>query len=160
MKTINESGMSFKVDGTKTFHIEKSSIYQARNIHGISSVEFVTLAPQKRVVFMEARTDAPRDTTEFSLDIEKKFSHSIQLCLALSHGILEDPQMEMPGAIRDELQDKPRFWMILVVKELAAEHCDILQNCLNQKLSALRHIWDMHVLVFNENGARKRCMIA
>lgn len=82
------------------------------------------------------------------------------MCFSMLHEIVDDSPEEMPIAMREALQNQPRFRAIVVVKDLAVEHCVILQNYLNIKLEALRHIWKMDILVFNEERARKRKMIA
>ena len=160
MREIEESGMKFLVDESKLFYIEKSSLYRRLNGKSVSSVEFVELLPKGRIVFVEAKPDAPKDASEFSSKIRKKVSHSLQMCFSMLHEIVDDSPEEMPIAMREALQNQPRFRTIVVVKDLAVEHCVILQYYLNIKFEALCHIWKMDILVFNEERARKRKMIA
>ena len=94
-----ESEMHFRFQDDKSFHIEKSHIYDSRlKGNGVSSVECITLLRNK-VVFIEAKSSAPNPDgsnekfADYIHRIVKKFSDSLSLCESMHSGLWSDAGM-------------------------------------------------------------------
>lgn len=172
MKIITESEMKFgKFDEKNLFHIEESQIYKKLGT-GIKTVEFVLKYRQNKLIFLEAKKSCPnaqnKDETEvkkqkfeeYYSSITGKFISSLQIYLAAILDRFEDAT-EIGSMMRSANNIKDmQLKFVLVVKDAK----DIAwlakpQAELNERLLQFRKIWNIQVIVLNEELARERGLI-
>jgi len=180
-----ESGMDFTplfdTDKSKVFYIEKSDLYQALNQgqEGVKSVEFV-MKKGRKIQFIECKGSFPNSANpekkeEIEIQCQKlynKLHHSLDLLLAKQVGISKHLNYEFakelgnPEVLDVNLSGTKIIFLVVMGKNektkewYKKEWCKQVQKVLNNKLIPLRKIWDIDVLVIDNEQARKRQMIA
>lgn len=166
-KVIEESGMRFgEYESSELFHIEKSKILLDIG-EGIKTVEFIIKKNENEIWFVEAKESvlnpANKDETEkkrikfqeFCTNVPQKYRDSLQVYLAsilhCYHDISE---------IGDSLQIVNDFHnyklkFIFVVKNAKIEWLAGPREILKKQLHDLRKIWDIDVVVLNQELAEK-----
>lgn len=172
MKSIRESDMEFgEYCEEDLFHIEHSDILSALG-EGIKTVEFILKKNGNQLMFVEAKKSCPnpqnkeesREKTKkfekYFSDITDKFYDSFQVYLASLLGRYNDTE-EVGSSIR-RVEDFKKFEMrfVLVVKTAHLDWLAAPKAILEERLFALRKIWNIKVLVLNEEMAVKYGMIA
>lgn len=171
MKSIRESDMEFgKYCEEDLFHIERSNILSALG-EGIKTVEFVLKKNDNMLMFVEAKKSCPNPQNKeesgekakkfekFFSDITDKFYDSFQVYLASLLGRYDEID-EVGSSIR-EVEDFKKFEVrfVLVVKTAHLDWLAAPKAILEERLFALRKIWNIKVLVLNEEMAVKYGMI-
>ena len=166
-RIITESGMNFIADNA--FHIEKSPAYTKLG-KCVKSVEFVRLKGDK-LLFIEAKSSFPNPNNPTSnpengnktgselfqeeiIDIYDKFTHSLNLYLAVYVGVTEYrlPQEHLPS-------DKVSLAFVLVINGFERSWCEEIERALRNKIGksvCLSRIWKPEVYVINQESASKR----
>lgn len=75
------------------------------------------------------------------------------MCYALLAQALPDDEPCFPDCLREAFKQQPRIKLILIVKNLRDDHRAPLGELLCKQLRAEMRIWNMNVLVFNEDSA-------
>jgi hypothetical protein len=154
---VQESGMDFPLDDTKTFFIEKSTF--VNKLNGFQLCEYVTIDNNSRVNMVEAKTSfaKPTNTQDFEEDIQEivdKYSDSLQIfnALLLRHP-LESSVAQMTGV---NLRNAD-YLLVFVVKSLPLDGLPPIMNALKSRMKSVLKLWnipDTFVKVFNEDKAR------
>ena len=166
-KVIKESGMRFgEYEESELFHIEKSKILFYIGT-GIKTVEFIIKKNENEIWFVEAKESvlnpANKDETEkkqekfkeFCTDVPKKYHDSLQVYLAsilhCYHDISEiGDSLQIVNDFRDY---KLKF--VFVVRNAKVEWLAGPREILKKQLQDLLKIWDINVIVLNQELARK-----
>jgi len=163
------SGMDFTPLFTSlnrySFYIEDSSFFD--KTQNLKTVEFVTieeLGEKSGIYFIEARKSIPQDRDEYYEEMYYKFYHSINLLLSnlleigrfAKHDVLE-------GDFKNHFRDK-KIVFILIIPAIPKKHAlkatDDLRREFNRVNPILSSIWDVKILVFNEEMSRSYQFIA
>ncbi|MCQ2298944.1 MAG: hypothetical protein MJZ81_02315 [Bacteroidales bacterium] len=175
MKDVQESDMTFQVDDSNTYFIEKSK--PVCNKRGLKSVEFVELRKWKKqdvLRFVEAKTTNPnpgnpdpenkKSYDKYIHDIREKFQNSISILfssLSKREG-LEDVYQELPNSIKAIKYQKADCVLWLVVKNSKPEWLIPVMAELKKELAPMLKCWniqDSNVKVVNEDDARDNKLI-
>ncbi len=168
MRVITESEMNFgKFNEKDLFYIEKSQIYKKLG-SGIKTVEFILRRNKNSLLFLEAKKSCPnvdnryeskekeRKFEEYYAAITEKFIASLQIYLAAILDRFEDVS-EIGDGIQSASSIKDtQLKFILVVKN--AKDTAWLAGPLAElkaRLLQIRKIWDIRVIVLNEELARE-----
>lgn len=172
MKIIPESEMNFgKFEEAELFHIEDSIIYQNLG-SGIKTVEFILRQNENNIIFLEAKKSCPNAANrheseekeekfeEYYSSISEKFVFSLQIYLAAILDRFQDvseigDNLKSVSSLKD-IQLK----FILVIKNAA----DIAWLAgpraeLENRLFQIRKIWDVKIVVLNEELAGKHNLL-
>lgn len=154
---VQESGMDFPLDDTKTFFIEKSTF--VNKLKGFQLCEYVTLDNNSKVIMVEAKTSfaKPTNKQDFEEDIQEivdKYSDSLQIfnALLLRHP-LESSVAQMTGV---NLRNA-NYLLVFVVKSLPLNGLPPIIDALKSRMKSVLKLWnisDSFVKVFNEDKAR------
>lgn len=164
MLQITESGMVFgNYRPEQVFKIENSHMHDQAGM-GIKSVEFVLLRGTDKILFVEAKSSSPRETTsweryqEFLNEVKEKFIHSFNMLCAWYLGRLDDAG-EVGADLGAVSCDKVNFIFVLVIRGHKESWLQPLQEELNQKLRYHNSIWKSRVIVMNDMIAQKYHLI-
>lgn len=168
MKIIQESKMNFgPFDEKNLFHIEESQIYKELG-DGIKTVEFIVKNGRDDIVFLEAKESCPNVSNryeseekekkfeEYYISITDKFVESLQIFLSVlmdKHENISEVGMEL-SHIHSMRNIKMKF--ILVVrkaKDIAWLAGPLAE--LKARLRYIRKIWNIDIIVLNEELAKK-----
>ena len=182
MKYI-ESGMDFtplfESDKSQIFYIEQSDLYKRMKSNGVKSVEFV-MSKGRKIYFIECKPSFPNISNpdkeeEINLrcqELYDKLHHSLDLLLAKQVGVPKHQAQKFPAelgnieALSTQLADNKIFFLVIMGQNektgewFEEDWCEAIRVLLNEKLTPLRKIWDIEVLVIDSEQARKRQMIA
>lgn len=171
MKIITESEMDFgKFNEADLFHIENSRIYKNLG-SGIKTVEFILKYNTNSILFLEAKKSCPnannrydskekaRKFEEYYSSITEKFISSLQIYLA---SILDRYQnrTEIGDNLNVENMKNIRLKFVLVIKNaddimwLAGPRAE-----LKNRLIQMRKIWNIDIIVLNEQLAKDHHLI-
>ena len=168
MKEINESGMVFPVNEESTFLIEQSDLFQRMN--HIRTVEFITLTPKDDLLFVEAKTSFPNaENKEASIlnnekyeayfkELTEKFSDSLNVYITAALNRTSDSSIGSTIKAKKEYKST-KIKFILVVKNAKEEWLPLPKAELEERLLKMRVIWDVDIVVLNEDMARKIKMV-
>ena len=106
-----ESGMDFLplFEKGTTFYIEKSRFLKGLG-DGVRTVEFLSLAPVRKLLFIEAKSSAPNpdnkgDFNKYCEDLLEKVQHSIDLFASKELEVNKDIEKEFPDCFGERFQD-------------------------------------------------------
>ena len=163
-----ESGRDFSPlfysDRFQTFYIEKSLLYAKLKSESVKSVEFVSVQ-DKRFHFIEVKTSFPQPGNRKDLKTESqklydKLHHSIDLIVARKLGIKKHLNDESTTELgNSDVLDKDfskynLVFLVIMVDPFQKDWCEEAQVTLQKKMTPLKKIWDVKVLVIHENEAR------
>ncbi len=162
MFTTTESGMTFgPFPEELVFPIEHSTTHQKAG-KGIRSVEFLYLQPEKKLLFIEAKSSSPRFETDaekfdrFISEITEKFLHSFDLYTASKLG-----RYSGLGGVLGTCSDADiKFKFILIINGHLDNWLLPLQDELRKRLVWHSKIWGTKVNVFNEVMAQEEKLIS
>ncbi len=166
---IEEKGSELlfgEFDEGDCFYLEQSNAYNKLKSHGFSSVEFLLFWPsEKKLLFIEGkRTLARRDNHEDfnrNLDaIARKFADSFQIALSAWIGGLGFKD-ELPLNYKCFFGKSVKYVFVLVVKKRSRNKQDLfsIQEGIKKKLKKERSLWEIDVIVLNEELAKKRRLV-
>lgn len=144
------------------FEIENSELhYRAGLSSGISTVEFIYLKDNKKLLFIEAKRSSPRKETslerynEWLEEITNKFVHSFNMYLASKLNRLQS----IDGSIGNVSDSDVSYEFVLVIKGHQESWLPPLKAELDKKLSYNHKIWKSKIVVLNDTLALKRNLI-
>lgn len=159
MIDFEESGMRFQFTVEKSFHVEKSEVYDKRlNGHGVCSVECITLRGEK-VLFIEAKSSAPNPDTaserffDYIRGIVRKFQDSLSLCEAIHSNLWSGK--EIGDELAERLWNCPKIVFVLIIQHHKKEWLREVQDGLTHEMNALLKIWRAEVIAINQEQALK-----
>jgi hypothetical protein len=167
---IVESGMKFGEYGTDDlFHMETSRIYKDLG-SGVRTVEFI-IKQDNKILFVEAKKSCPnaanRDESEekevkfeeFYSEVTEKFTDSLQVFLAcLTEQYLDTSEVGINLLDQKSLKDiHLRF--VLVITSAKLEWLAGPKAMLEERLIKYRRIWNVQVVVLNQELAREYKLI-
>lgn len=174
MKTITESEMNFgKFAESDLFHIEDSQIYKKLG-SGLKTVEFILKNNENSIVFLEAKKSVPnaanryesKDKTEkfegYYSSVTEKFITSLQVYLSIILDRQQDNKSEVGDGLKitNSLKDVG-LKFILVVKNAKNEAWLAGPKAeLDNRLIKIKKIWDIKIMVLNEELAKKYKLIS
>ena len=149
-----------------SIYIEKSN-FRERLGAGVKSVEFVTIRDSK-LYFIEAKRSAPNpknlksklNIAEYCQDLLEKAQHSLDLLASKELDFNKDLDEEFPGCFNEKKLVDYKIIFLLVINGHEKEWCSDIQEIVQRKLVALRKIWRIDVIVFNDVQAKSRNFIA
>jgi len=166
MVYIGDAGMTFQIDESKLYHIEKTGFYQNLT-KGFKRPEFL-MERNGRLVFVEAKTSpkAASDETfsQWCNDIKEKFETALLLYNAVRlhrHG--DAPCEELPQSMKEVELGNAEYGFCLVIAN--ADKYDIppihdkLKSLMNHTLK-MWNIKDSAVKVLSQTKARDKQLIA
>ena len=167
MKTIAESEMNFgEYDEADLFHIEESRIYKGLGT-GIKTVEFILKYNENSIIFLEAKKSCPNQANRYeSKEKEKKFEEYYS---SITEKFIEYLQIYL-AAILDRYQETSEIGtnlkLVHNMKDIKLKFVLVLKNAkdigwlagpsaeLKERLLKVRKIWDVEVIVLNEELAK------
>lgn len=173
MKNIKESEMNFgNFDEKNLFEIENSSLLKKLGA-GIKTVEFILLKSGNSIIFLEAKKTCPneknmRETSkkeekfeQYYNSIVEKFTDSLQVYLAaVFHRCDIYPEEIGEHLIKTDNFHAKEICFVLVIKEADTSWLAGPKAILENRLLALRKIWDIRILVLNYELAKKYNLIS
>lgn len=173
MKVITESEMNFgEFDESNLFHIENSKIYKDLG-DGIKTVEFILKYNEDSIIFLEAKKSCPNakkrhETEEKERKFEAYFSSLVEKFIASLHIYLASilGRYQDISEVGDSLQSvdgmkNMKLKFVLVIKN--AEDVAWLVGPsaeLKARLLQIRKIWNIEIMVLNEELAEKLSLTA
>jgi hypothetical protein len=160
-----ESGMDFSplFSDNRSVYIEKTQFLN-RLGEGIKTVEILTLMPNHKLYFIEAKSSAPNphskaNFSEYCDKLLEKFQHSLDLFISKELGVNKDWENEFPDCFDKNPFSEYRIIFVLIINGHKKEWCSDVLDGLQRKLIALRNIWKIDVIVWNDETARKKKFI-
>ncbi len=154
-----ESGMNFSFDEKKTYHIEKSELYEKIKGKGVACVECIVLH-KKYMCFIEAKSSVPvtkdSDKEKFWNQIRKK---DVDSFLMFSRQVLEEKSLDIGEELRKAYFNKPSIRFVLIINGRTLEECQALTFYYRKKLSDISAIYNAEVVVMNEVMATKQSLV-
>lgn len=167
---IEESNMRFgKFDKDNVFHIEKSNLYTSiirpSNEKGGKICEF-NLYDNSKLYFIEAKQSSPNPQNknnndkfkEYIEDIVKKLHNSLQLFLSAKLNILKDNEDILTRLDINKINECS-FIFLLVINGHNVEWLTPLKDELEKQLFLISRIWNINVLVLNDEQAKRRNLL-
>lgn len=156
-----------KFEETNLFYIEKSNIYKNLG-SGIKAVEFVLRQNENSIIFLEAKKSCPNAANRYESEIkEEKFEEYYS---SISGKFIESFQIYL-AAILNRFQDVSEIGDDLKVvnsfKDIQLKFILVIKNAvdvawlaspraeLENRLFQMRKIWDIKIVVLNEELADK-----
>lgn len=159
---ISESGVLFgDFEEDKVFQIESSKAV-AELGEGISKVEFV-LVQDEKILFLEAKSSMPRDTTEFFEEIKQKMLHSLVVWFASVAGRHKAIKNELVASLQGAYTLKKPISLILVVPKMPSAYCSPATDKFRKLLTIERKLWnikDTDIRVVNTAQANKMGLVS
>lgn len=150
-------------DADDIFWLEKSDVYH-RLGDGFSTVEFVIVNKSGKFLFVEAKSSSPRkyDGNEqrfdkFIADLVAKFEDSYQIFLSTVAGRMTSAEMGQNLRRFSPASSQVRF--ILVIPHHKKDWLSPIRDELRKQLRKITRIWNIDVVVMNEEIARKYHLI-
>jgi len=157
------SGMNFTPLFTSlnrySFYIEDSSFFD--KTQNIKTVEFVTIeevGEKSGIYFIEAKKSIPRDRGVYYNVLYDKFHHSLNLLLS---NLLKIGRFAKHGALESDFKKQfcdKKIVFILIIPEIPEKHtlqvAGEIRREFNRVNPILNSIWDIEILVFNEEMSR------
>lgn len=163
---IEESGMLFgDFAPENVFQIEKSASVSALG-EGIAKVEFVLRkdsAAKQTIVFVEAKSSLPKDSTEFFDAIKKKMLYSLIIwftAVAGRHANIKG-ELGVPLGVMSAL--KKQLVFVLVIPNMPTPYCIQASDKFRQAMNIERKLWnfrDVDVLVLNSEKAAEYGLVS
>ncbi len=165
MVKITESKMVFgPYDEEDVFEIEKSELNQMAG-EGINTVEFMLVRDISKVLFIEAKSSTPRESTNkdrfdaFIAEIREKFIHSFELFQALRCRRYEtSTQIGSNLEKMDWKQSEIKF--VFVIHGHHKEWLPPIREALLKEMESFSKIWKSDIIVLNDEMAMKRNLIS
>lgn len=165
MVKITESKMVFgPYDEEDVFEIEKSELNQMAG-EGINTVEFMLVRDISKVLFIEAKSSTPRESTnkerfdEFIEEIREKFIHSFELFHALRCRRYET--ITKIGSNLENMDwEKSEIKFVFVIHGHHIEWLPPIREALLKEMESFSKIWKSDVIVLNDEMAMKRNLIS
>ena len=165
MVEITESKMVFgPYSEDDVFEIEKSELNQMAG-DGISTVEFMLVRDISKVLFIEAKSSTPRESTDkdrfeaFITEIREKFIHSFELYQALRCQRYEtSAQVGNNLKSMDWKQSEIKF--VFVIHGHQKEWLPPIREALLKEMESFSKIWKSDIIVLNDEMAMKRNLIS
>lgn len=156
-----------KFDESELFHIEDSNIYQNLG-SGIKTVEFILRQNENSIIFLEAKKSCPNAANRH--ESEKKEEKFEEYYSSISEKFVESLQIYL-AAILDRFQDVSEIGdnlkSVCSLKDIQLKFILVIKNAadvawlagpraeLENRLSQIRKIWDVKIVVLNEELAGK-----
>jgi len=157
---VNESNMNFIIDEDNCYRIENDYFYNdISSKYGVKDVDFILLKENK-IIFIEAKTSAPRDLSEYNKDIKTKFIDSLMTFIA----VLYKKQNTTPSNISNSLNKTTHLSksikFILIIKNIEKRHLAPIKDNLNRILKKEKRIFAIEsIIVLNENMAKSKSFV-
>lgn len=153
---IKESNMVFGAYFPENvIDIENSNIYKKLQ-QSTKIVEFI-LKRKKNIIFIEAKSSSPKDSvSEYTDKIADKFRNSLEVFMSTNLGFINDRNEEIVGFIPLEDIHSYNLKFYLVVYNTDMNHLKVINDSLNRTLISQRKIWNIEIIVINDEIAKKR----
>lgn len=150
-------------DAADIFWLEKSDVYH-RLGDGFSTVEFVIVNKSGKFLFVEAKSSSPRKHEgneqpfdKFIADLVAKFEDSYQIFLSTVAGRMTSAEMGQNLRRFSPASSQVRF--ILVIPHHKRDWLSPIRDELRKQLRKITRIWNIDVVVMNEEIAREYHLI-
>lgn len=158
MTGVQESGMTFPVEDTKTFFIEQSPFVSS--LSGLQKCEFATITNGAKIQLVEAKTSfsKPDNSVDFEKNVGEivgKYKDSLSVINAM---LLRHPAESSIAPLKGINQRTTEYEFALVIKTLPVQGLPPVMDALKSKMKPYLKLWnveDKAVRVFNESTARK-----
>lgn len=156
---IKESNMVFGAYyHENVIDIENSTIYKKLQ-QNTKITEFI-LKKKKSIIFVEAKSSSPKENhSEYICKIADKFRNSLEIFISVNLGILKDINNEIVGFIPLNEIHCYDIKFYLVISNINVHYLQQIKDILNKELITQRKIWNIEIIVINDNIARKRKLI-
>lgn len=162
MMIVEESGMQFEVDESKTFLMEKSVFFG--QLSGMSSCEFVTLDNNSKLAMVEAKTSFsnPNNTVDFQTNVSEivaKFHDSMEILNAI---LIRHKKGIVPETVENVNPKNADYLFYLVIKNHDKSWLPPVSDALKSGMKVMFKIWnikDTSLKVLNEPMARQKGLI-
>ncbi len=157
MVEVEESGILFGPFSKADFFAIESAVKQKKlSSEGICSVEFV-VQKNNALIFLEAKSSIPRESTAFFDEIVKKFEHSLTIFAnaLLNRNVLHD---DLPMGLAHTDCFLQQVKLFLVIKDVPREYLPSMTDKLRSPLKELRKLWEIeyqNIFFLNEAHAIK-----
>lgn len=163
VEEIDESGMTFVLDMSSVYRIEKSK--KVAKLSNVKIVEFVRLS-KECVEFVEAKTAAPNPNNpessdkiqDFTTEIREKFQNSISLLNAAAMKRRKEIFDELPELMQKYNWAKAEYRLYLIIKNHEIEWLSPLSELVKKEVKPFLKCWnihDDHFKVINEELAKE-----
>lgn len=164
---IEEPGLKFgPYEESDVYRIEKSKLLQSKRFQGIKITEFILRRQLKGMdtfSMIEAKSSSPYSNdveyNEFIESIAQKFSNTLNIMCALHIGREHLKEEKVPEFVKSDVIAGSNLQFILVINGHKSEALVPIKNSLEKRLKRLMKIYDIKVIVINENFARKYKLI-
>lgn len=154
MITFEESGMKFSFEEDKVYRIEKSSLVADIQLKATECVVSIS----DNLVFIEAKTSAPRPQTreDFDIyiqDITDKFADSIKYLNAV---MLRHQEENLPEQIANKSLKQVKYSFVLIIKKHELSWLPPVSDALKSSMRHVLRLWnvpDVCLKVMNERMA-------
>lgn len=172
MTVITESKMEFgPFSEEKLFYIEKSKIFKSLG-NGVKTVEFILKYNKNNIFFVEAKESCPNAANrseseekeykfeEYYSSITEKFIDSLQIILASTFDRFDDVS-EIGGELQTDFRNKDTHVKFVLVIKKINDIKWLVGPCeeLRARLIKFRKIWNVDIIVMNEDMAREKKLI-
>lgn len=163
VEEIVESGMTFVLDVSSSYRIEKSE--KVAKLNNVKIVEFIKLS-KGFVEFVEAKTSAPnpdnpesRDNVQmFMTEIREKFQNSISLLNAAVIKRRKEIFDELPVSMQKYNWTKANYKLYLIIKNHKLEWLTPLSDLIKKEVKPFLNCWnipDVYFKIINEDWAKE-----
>lgn len=160
MIKITESKMVFEpYEEDDIFEIEKSKINQMAG-DCINTVEFVLVRDVSKILFVEAKSSTPRESTdkyryeEFITEIKEKFIHSFELYQALRCQRY-DINMQIGTNLKNLDWKQGEIKFVFVIHGHQKEWLPPIREALLKAMDSFNKIWKSDIIVLNDEMAMR-----
>ena len=157
---INESSMSFILP-ENSYRIDQDNFYNSKLLKGVKDCDFI-MYKDNQLLFLEAKTSAPRDLKEYIEEITQKFRDSLLIYIA----VIFNRKNTQSNIISNELSKKhllkKPIKFILVIKNITKQHVIPIKDKLNIELRQFNRTFSIeeNIIVINEVQARSKGLVS
>lgn len=167
VEEIDESGMTFVLDMSSAYRIEKSE--KVAKLSNVKIVEFVRLS-RKCIEFVEAKSSAPNPNNQessdkiqdFTTEIREKFQNSISLLNAAAMKRRKEIFDELPELMQKYNWAKAEYRLYLIIKNHKIEWLLPLSELVKKEIKPFLMCWNIHndsFKIINEELAKELNLI-
>ena len=129
-----------QVTGDQTFYIEKSN-FRKIQCKEVKTVELITLMPDNRLFFIEAKTTAPNANNsankermdEYYNDLVEKIQQSVDMVVSHIIGVKRDQDNEFPAAFFETEFSQYKLKYLLIIRNSNKDWCFDVKDRLERR---------------------------
>jgi len=156
---VNESSMDF-ILSENTYKIDQDYFYNSKLLKGVKDCDFI-MYKENQLLFLEAKTNAPKQLDEYIVEISQKFRDSLLVYIA----VIFNRKNTQSTIISKELNKthllKINIKLVLVIKNIAKQYLVPIRDALNKELRCFNSAFSIeeNVIVLNEEQARSKGLV-